>query len=90
MFVGEDQRVEQRFLALEIVVERALAHAHRRRHVAQAGAEIALVGEQLQRGVEDGLAGALAIGVLGSCHIKLMVVHLIRSVNSSVVLTVCI
>ena len=82
VFVREDQRIEQRLLALEVVIERALAHADGGGHVAQAGAEIALVGEQLERGVEDGLAGALAIGVLGSCHIKLMVVHLINSVNS--------
>ena len=65
----------------EVVVEGALADADRGRHVAQAGAEVALVSEEVERGVEDGLAGALAIGVLRACHSKLMVVHLIVTVN---------
>ena len=81
VLVRRQQRVEQRVLARKVVVEGALAHADDGGHVAQAGAEVALLGEEVERGVEDGLAGALAVGILGASHSKLMVVHLIRSVN---------
>ena len=71
-----EQRLEQRLLAGKVVVERAFADADGAGDVAQAGAEVALVGEQRERGVENGLAGALSVGVGWTCHKKLMVVHL--------------
>jgi len=77
VLVGEDQRLEQRVLARKIVIEGAFADAHRRRHVAEAGAEVALLREEVERGVQDRLPRALPVGVPRTCHKKLMVVHLI-------------
>ena len=50
--VGHDDRLEQRVLARKVVVDGALAHAHGRRDVTQAGAEIAVLGEEFERRVE--------------------------------------
>ena len=61
--LGLEQRLEQRFLAGEIVIERALADADGAGDVAQAGAEVALVGEEAERGIENRLAGAGPVGV---------------------------
>ena len=47
------QRIEQRFLAGEVVVEGAFADADGRCDVAQAGAEIPLLSEEVERGVQD-------------------------------------
>ena len=77
MLVGRQERVEQRVLAGEVVVEGAFADADRGGDVAEAGAEKALFGEEVERRVQDGLAGALPVGVPGACHKKLMVVHLV-------------
>jgi hypothetical protein len=70
MLLRRQQRVEERVLAGEIVVEGAFAHADRPGDVAEAGAEETLFGEQVERGVQDGLARALPVGVLGASHIN--------------------
>ncbi len=79
--VGGEQGLEQGVLAREVIVEGALADAYGGGHVPQAGPEVALLGEEVEGGVEDGLTGALSVGVLGAGHNKLMVVHLFRSVK---------
>ncbi len=68
LFMGGQQGVEQRVLAGKVVVERAFADADRRRDVAEAGAEKAFFGEEVERRVQDGLSRALPVGVLGACH----------------------
>ena len=65
---GGNQRVEQRLLASEVVVERALAHADDRGDVAEAGAEIALFGKQRQRGIENRLPRLPSVGVDRPSH----------------------
>src|SRR5262245_55482351 len=66
--IGGQQRLEERFLAGKVVVQRAFADADGTGHVAEARAEVALFGEQGERGVKDRLTGALAVGVDRAGH----------------------
>ena len=67
---GRDQGVEQRLFALKVVVERAFADAHDGGDVAEAGAEVALLGKQLERRVEDRLSRLSPIGVNRTSHLN--------------------
>ncbi len=68
ILVGQNQRFEQRVLAREVVVKRALAHADSFGDIAEAGAEKALLGKEIQRGIQDGLARALSVGISRASH----------------------
>ena len=63
--IERDQRLEERRLARKVVVDGAVTDADALGNVAQAGAEEAAVAEQVERRIEDGLAGALSVSVLG-------------------------
>ena len=56
-----DQRLEQRFLVLEVEVERALGDAGAGRHVVEPGRLEAVLGEHARRRLEDRLAARIGI-----------------------------